>query len=45
MPTSNENSPHSQASALDSTNIIDLNDDVDEVEDVPSQWKWRKINS
>ena len=42
-PISNENSPHSQASAFDATNTIDLNDDVIEVEnmrDSITQWKW-----
>ncbi|XP_074337691.1 uncharacterized protein LOC141674890 [Apium graveolens] len=39
----NQNSPHSQVSAFDGTNIIDLNDEHDEFEnsrEIIGQWKW-----
>lgn len=40
---SNENSSHSQTSIFDTTNIIDLNDDVNKAENVRKgiiQWTW-----
>ncbi|XP_074371353.1 uncharacterized protein LOC141712344 [Apium graveolens] len=44
-PTTNQNSPHSQSSFIDATNVIDLNDDVNEFDDTQkdiTQWCWNE---